>query len=58
MSVVSASLMTGVIRPPSGIATASATLMRSLYVTPAPSVVVAARFAAGSALPGARDQGT
>jgi len=43
MSVLSASLMTGVIRPPSGIATASATLMRSLYVTPAPSAVVAAR---------------
>lgn len=39
MSVLSASLMTGVMSPPSGIATAIATLMLSLYVTPAPSAV-------------------
>ena len=42
MSVWSARFKTGVIRPPSGIATAIATLMLSAYVMPAPSGVHAA----------------
>ncbi len=43
MSVWSALLRTGVIRPPSGIATAIATLMLSAYVMPLPSGVHAAQ---------------
>lgn len=42
MSVESASLSTGVMRPPSGMLTASATLMLSLYVMPPASLVQAA----------------
>ena len=42
MSVESASFSTGVMRPPSGMLTASATLMLSLYVMPPASVVHAA----------------
>ena len=44
MSVLSASLSTGVMSPPSGIATASATLMLALYVMPMPSGVHAANM--------------